>query len=195
MVTVMTTTTQHHPDPPLRRPRVVLVALLRRWPTHVGAVLALASLGAARSEILPTTIALVASAAYLGTALVGDRRASWPFLLGTFVALGGTQALGLDPHLAAVVLVVPAALWWLVGRSATGHPAVQLAGLVAFAVLAAAAVLVGPPAAVRLGGVALILHALWDVWHLVRRRTVAPSAAEFCAALDVVLGLSVLLWL
>jgi TRAP-type C4-dicarboxylate transport system permease small subunit len=39
----------------------------------------------------------------------------------------------------------------------------------------------------------LIAHGAWDVWHLRRHRDlVSPSLAEACIALDVPLGLAVL---
>ena len=39
----------------------------------------------------------------------------------------------------------------------------------------------------------LIAHGVWDVWHLRRHRDlVSPSLAEACIALDVPLGLAVL---
>jgi len=41
---------------------------------------------------------------------------------------------------------------------------------------------------------ALIAHGGWDLWHLRRHRDlVSPSLAEACVALDVPLGLAVLL--
>ena len=39
----------------------------------------------------------------------------------------------------------------------------------------------------------LIAHGAWDLWHLRRHRDlVSPSLAEACVALDVPLGLAVL---
>ena len=58
------------------------------------------------------------------------------------------------------------------------------------------ALLLSPGVGLVLAALTLIAHGVWDVWHLRSHRdTVSPSLAEFCVALDVPLGLAVLvLW-
>jgi hypothetical protein len=50
-----------------------------------------------------------------------------------------------------------------------------------------------PTAGLVVVALTLVAHGIWDIWHLRRHRDlVSPSLAEACVALDVPLGLAVL---
>ena len=75
------------------------------------------------------------------------------------------------------------------------RPALTLetAGLLLFGAIAVAALLLAPTAGLVVAALTLAGHGIWDVWHLRRHRDlVSPSLAEACVALDVPLGLAVL---
>jgi hypothetical protein len=75
------------------------------------------------------------------------------------------------------------------------RPAVTLetAGLLLYGALAVLALLLAPAVGLVVVALTLIAHGVWDVWHLRRHRDlVSPSLAEACVALDVPLGLAVL---
>ncbi|AGZ41810.1 hypothetical protein [Actinoplanes friuliensis] len=69
---------------------------------------------------------------------------------------------------------------------------VQVAALVAYLVLLAAALTAGPVLSVVLVGSGWLAHAGWDLWHH-RHNAVVPRAfAEWCGVLDAITGISVL---
>ncbi|MGN9813530.1 hypothetical protein ACTMSW_29805 [Micromonospora sp. BQ11] len=71
--------------------------------------------------------------------------------------------------------------------------AVQLAGLVGWTALVLAAVALGGDAARWLVAAGWLAHAAWDVVHHRRDQVVPRGYAEFCAVLDVVVGITVIL--
>lgn len=123
------------------------------------------------------------------------RGAAWPAFGVTFVLISlGNVLEGFDsvPRMvaaAAVLLVIGAATQgW---RPVWSLPA-QAAAMVLFGAVAVIALRVNP----NLGGVlvslGLLAHAAWDVYHHRTGRVVSRSLAEFCAVLDVVLGVGLL---
>ena len=59
--------------------------------------------------------------------------------------------------------------------------------------IAVGALLLAPTAGLVVVALTLVAHGIWDIWHLRRHRDlVSPSLAEACVALDVPLGLAVL---
>ncbi|HVD79532.1 MAG TPA: hypothetical protein VNB87_03305 [Propionibacteriaceae bacterium] len=79
-------------------------------------------------------------------------------------------------------------------RPALWLPALQAPatlGTLAFIAIAA-----GSQLGSTLGAVGLLAHTVWDVIHLRARAIVAPSLAEWCAVLDtlIAVGILVLVW-
>ncbi|MFC7616651.1 hypothetical protein ACFQV2_27525 [Actinokineospora soli] len=177
-----TTTTRTHP-------------LLRRWPTAAGIALAagMAVGMAGHAEVAPVVAA--SGFVYLGAAALGRRDAAWPVFGVSFVliALGNVVA-GFDPT------------WWMVGvgaalvaygavrgalRPTWGMP-LQTGAMVVLGAIAVTAAATGAAWAGLLVAAALLAHAGWDVHHHRTERVVSRSMAEFCAVLDTLLALAVL---
>jgi hypothetical protein len=116
---------------------------------------------------------------------------AWAGVLGFSLVVVAAELAGLawwaGLGVAAVVLV---AFGLLAGAPRPALTA-QTAALAGFGGLAVVAVFLAPRAGMILAGLALASHAVWDVIHLRRRRVVPRSLAEACIALDVPLGLGV----
>jgi hypothetical protein len=178
-----------------------LDALLHRWPTALGAVVAALTvfdLGLNR-EFVAFLSALVIFMAliYVGAAAMNQRRAAWSIFLIGFVPLGVLRALDAAPILPALMLVAALGLLGLGLVRGAGHRAasfsLQAAGMLLFGALALAALALAPPVGAYLVAGALLAHSLWDALHLWRNRVVARSYAEFCAVIDLVLGVAILI--
>jgi hypothetical protein len=79
--------------------------------------------------------------------------------------------------------------------SCAARPALTLevAGLLLYGSISVGALLLAPTAGLVVVAATVIAHGIWDLWHLRRHRDlVSPSLAEACVALDVPLGLAVL---
>ncbi|TDC29861.1 hypothetical protein E1211_25270 [Micromonospora sp. 15K316] len=74
-----------------------------------------------------------------------------------------------------------------------GMPARQLAGLAAWSALALVAVAAGGRTAAWLVALGWLAHAVWDVVHHRRGEVVPRGYAEWCAVLDAVLGVTIIL--
>jgi hypothetical protein len=175
--------------------------LVRRWPTALG--LATAAVGA--SEFVGATTAAegVAQAVfiavpvlvYLTAAVTGRPTSAWPVvgvataLVFGMVALDVEPVLGLAAASAAVLVVgVVGRLWRGGGRPATG----QIVGAVGFGAASVLALYVAPALGGFVVGAGLIGHAVWDIVHHHRDIVVVRSLSEFCAVLDVLLGVAVI---
>ncbi len=138
---------------------------------------------------------MAAAFVYLGSAALGRRSAAWPLFALTFVLVGiGFVVPGFDPFWVMLVVVVLLGVYGLARgeiRPAWGLP-LQGAAMVVAVVVALVVVSVGQPWAGLLVGAGLLGHAAWDVHHLRARRVVAPTLAQFCGALDAVLGAAVI---
>jgi hypothetical protein len=121
----------------------------------------------------------------------------WP----TWLALLVTFDLWLTPWLPApwLLLVLPLA-YLLIGswRRQLGRPgilAAQLAALAAYLGLVLVALPVDPDLARYLVAAGWLAHAAWDLVHLRLRRVVPGPYAEFCAVLDTVVGVTIIVLL
>ncbi|MFC3502239.1 hypothetical protein ACFOOK_14875 [Micromonospora krabiensis] len=95
------------------------------------------------------------------------------------------------------LLVLPAG-YLVIGayRRRLGGPGVlarQLVGLAGWSGLALVAVLVGGQVAAWLVAVGWLAHAVWDVVHYRRDEVVPRGYAQWCAVLDAVLGVTIVL--
>ncbi|WP_456284123.1 hypothetical protein [Microbacterium sp. JZ101] len=173
--------------------------LLRRWAALAGIVFGGAlALAFARGFSDSAEVAQVLTAAgfvYLGAAALGRPSLAWPLFGVTFVLIGvGALVDGFDPFWALVVLAIALAVVGVVRgaiRPPWGLPlqAAAMAAIIGIALVVAA---LGQPWAGVLVGLGLLGHAAWDARHLRARRVVAPSMAEFCCALDALLGVAVI---
>jgi hypothetical protein len=184
--------TRPAPDPPnagwspVRR-------LLRRWPTAIGLVAATAVLLTAADRETAATCVGVAVLCYLGAAALGRPWIAWAGVLGgsvlvtigELVGVGRWAALGA----AAVVLVAVAVVLGVPRRPVLA----QTLALLAYGGLALTALALAPWAGLVLAGLTLAAHAGWDAVHHHRDAVVPRSLAETCMALDLLLGLGVVL--
>lgn len=174
--------------------------MLRGWPTVAGILFAggmIVLLWIGRADAATAADILTAAAfVYLGSAALGHRGAAWPLFGLTFVLVGIGLAVPSFPAFVVMVsLAVALALFGVLRgrlRPADGVP-LQLAAMAVVVVLVLVAGAAGQPWTGILAGIGLIAHALWDVRHLRSRRVVAPTMAEFCAALDLVLAIGVII--
>lgn len=124
-------------------------------------------------------------------AALADR---WPTALALLVTLDNM----LDPRPVSpwLLLVLPGGYLLIGAARRTLRPRrtalLQLAGLGAYAGLTVTAVLTAGDLGLYLIAAGWLGHAGWDVWHHRRGAVVPRGYAEFCAVLDIVVGLSVL---
>lgn len=116
----------------------------------------------------------------------------WPSLLGVAlsVTLLATNSL---PHVGVAIGIAMCALVYVVWSQFTKQTRVrQWLGLAGFSVVAALALFLDHDIAMYVMAAGLIGHGVWDVVHYHRREAVSRWYAEFCAVVDVVVGLAVL---
>jgi hypothetical protein len=125
---------------------------------------------------------------YVVIAAVGRRSWTWPVLVG---AIGGFVLLRfqdrVDPAVAVLAVGLVAVLWGAI-RGRAGQPSflLQVAGLVAYAALALAGVVLAPDDVGRyVVAAGWFAHGLWDLAHLRADAGVARSGAEWCAVVDI----------
>ncbi|BBC32220.1 hypothetical protein SGFS_035140 [Streptomyces graminofaciens] len=183
-------------------------ALLRRWPTALALALTLPGLitgivsegsGTAgdavgvHGEILPLLPLL-----YVIVHQAGKPRVTWPLLGGSLVVVFGLLAqevVSPSGVLVGVALVV--LLWGALrgtphGRAVFG---VQAVGAVVFCALALVGLAVDPDLGRFVVAAGWLFHGVWDFVHLRARRlegVVAPSFAEWCGVVDVVVAVELL---
>ncbi|MDI6102446.1 hypothetical protein QLQ12_27885 [Actinoplanes sp. NEAU-A12] len=174
-----------------RRGPAAWAAVWRRWP----AALAVAAAGLmwGVDTVGGAQILLLLPMLYVVVAAVGRPLVVWPALLA---GTGLVFALHLQNRIdvATALLVVAAAVGGagLLRRAGRAETAVQLVGLLVFGGVAVLALHTGPELARVLVAAGWLSHGLWDLLHL-RRRGVVPAAyAEWCAVLDVLVGVSLL---
>jgi len=118
----------------------------------------------------------------------------WPALLGLLSTVD--NVIHPRPLAAWTMLVLPAGYLVIGAVRRTLRPrrvlAVQVAAFAGYAVLAAAAALAAPRLALVLVGAGWLAHAAWDVWHHRRDAVVPRPYAEWCAVVDIVIGVSLI---
>jgi hypothetical protein len=118
----------------------------------------------------------------------------WPTALGLLVTLDNM----IRPSVPAAWLMLILPVGYLVigafRRTITTRwmLIVQLAGLAAYAVLVFVTLLVSPGAGTYLIAFGWLAHAAWDVWHHRHNAVVPRGYAEWCAVVDAVIGVTVL---
>ncbi len=133
---------------------------------------------------------------YLGAAALDRRWSAWVVLLaGLPLAIFIPSISGVD---SSVVLLVAAPVFLVLGVPGgqvqiPGGLPLQTAGMLAFGSTVLVALYVDPDFGGKLVAIAILGHAAWDVYHYLRNRVVPRSYAEFCAALDLLLGAAILL--
>ncbi|WP_084258275.1 hypothetical protein [Microtetraspora malaysiensis] len=175
-------------------PRIVR-ALVRRWPTWLG--IACAFLFHVDDGRAAGVFVFVAALAYLTTAVLDRPRSAWLTVLGLTVVAVVSQVLGVGY---AVVLGPAALVIAVIGlvRGQLRRPglcALQAPAMLVFGAVVLAAVHAGWALGSAVMAAALIAHGIWDIFHLRANRIVSRSMAEWCAILDLLLGVGILVLL
>lgn len=173
-----------------RRPWV-----LRRWPAVAGA--AMAGFAAwwmdTGADVAP--IVTASGFVYLGAAALQRRKAAWPVFAVSFVAVGlGWFVEGVNATWIMLAVAAVLAVYGLIHgalRPPWGLP-LQAAALVVLAAAALIAVEANQTLAGLLVAAGLLIHAAWDTYHHRTGRVVVRSMSEFCAILDTLLAIVVL---
>ena len=129
---------------------------------------------------------LILPLVYAITAAIGQRRASWPVLIASFLLLLGATT---QPWVSVDAVIIGVAAAALLTGTALGRDrrllALQGLGVLLFGGLAVLAAEAAPEWARWLVAGGWALHALWDLAHLRSRRVVVASYAEWCAVVDL----------
>ncbi|WP_194815252.1 hypothetical protein [Nocardia sp. XZ_19_385] len=161
----------------------------RRWPTL--AAIAFAALTAHDLATGVDLAQIIAASAmiYLGAAALGRQSVAWPLFFGTFIIITVAKIAGLDSTAVLLVLAVPVAVYAVIKhRDIT----VQGLAMLAFGAVALTALVVNEQLGAYLVAAGLLGHTAWDIYHLRANRVVSQSLAEFCAVLDTLLALAVI---
>jgi hypothetical protein len=190
-----TTNDSHHAHQKTPDRRRWIDLLKRRWPTALG--IALAALAAFDldngTEFAALTILM--ALVYLGAAALDRRWSAW------VVLLAGLPLLIFIPSTSevvpSVVLLVAAFVFLALGVARgllrkPGGLALQTAGMLVFGSTVLVALYVDMGLGGKLVAIAILSHAAWDAYHLLRNRVVSRSYAEFCAVVDLLLGAAIL---
>lgn len=175
----------------LRGPRAS--ALLHRWPTAVGLLVAVAAvIGGADRDTVATTAAVAASC-YVAAAAFSLPWMAWAWIpIASVLAVGGAFV-ALAPVATTGIVVALLVVVGLLRGAARPALTLETAGFLGYGVFVVLALVLAPGVGLVIASLTLIAHGVWDLWHLRRHRDVVPpSLAEFCVALDVPLGLLVL---
>lgn len=172
-------------------------ALARRWPTALGILSAVLTLGggsmAAQVSGLGETL-LFLPLIYLVMARSGRRGLTWPALALAFALIIGLRAAEVPVVAVAVPLAAAALAWSVIGH--VPHPTtvrVQALGMLAFGTLGLVALAVDPDLGIYLVAAGWFFHGVWDFVHLRLDRVVSRSYAEWCGILDVLTAAQLLL--
>jgi hypothetical protein len=179
-----------------QRPR--LYALLRRWPTVLGVGVAALTLSDFDDGREFAIVLLIASLGYLAIAVLERPQATWWVLIGLLAGVVCLRLLNIAP---GPVLAVAAVVMTIVGlvRGSLRRlwlPALQAPATLIFGAVAFIAIAAGSQVGSTLVAVGLLTHTVWDLVHLRARAIVSPSLAEWCAVLDtlIAVGILVLVW-
>ncbi|WP_052745928.1 hypothetical protein [Allosalinactinospora lopnorensis] len=175
--------------------RRLATAITGRWPTYLGIALAVLSIG--DGTPFASMIVAVAALTYLTVAVIDRPGAVWLVLV---VLLAGAKAVEFF-DLSYWVLFGPVALVatvvGLIGGQLRrpGLFRLQIPQMLVAGVVVVIAEFAGLEYAGYLVAAALLGHAIWDVAHWRADQVVTRSLAEFCAVIDSLLGLGLILLL
>ena len=137
---------------------------------------------------------LILPLVYAITAAIGQRRASWPVLLASFLLLAGATT---QPWVSVDAVIIGVAAAALLTGTALGRDrrvlALQGLGVLLFGGMAVLAAEAAPEWARWLVAGGWAAHALWDIAHLRARRVVVASYAEWCAVFDLCVAVMLVL--
>lgn len=135
---------------------------------------------------LPLTIAGAAVTCYLAAAATGIRWMAWVWVAVSTAILVIAELVDVPRLLALVVSGAVIAAVGLVRRR--GETLRQTIVALVYLAVGILALVVDPRLGLAVAGLALAVHAVWDVVHLRRDAVVSRSLALWCLGLDVTVG-------
>ncbi|MEV4366865.1 hypothetical protein AB0J71_07345 [Nonomuraea sp. NPDC049637] len=171
----------------------VLMAVARRWPTGLGLAFMVFNVLGLEDGRDAALVVFLAALIYLATAVTGRPEVVWPLFGASVVAVAVLRVLGLEPWPGLVGGAVCVAVVGLAAGLAK-RPALvaaQVPAMLVFGAASVAALSLSPAAGGCLVAAGLVGHAVLDVVLWLRNKVVARSMAEFCAALDLTLGVAI----
>jgi hypothetical protein len=171
-------------------------AIKHRWPTWLAIVVAALTAGGDSDSLKGLSEALLLFAlGYLGAAVLQRRQATW---FVAVVGIGAVAALRLQGWVEPSVFLVVVALAFVLWGAARGQMwppgalMLETAGMVIFATIALAALSVDQDLGRYLVAAGWLGHAAWDFAHLRADKVVSRSFAEWCAVVDFLGGVGIL---
>ncbi|BDH58757.1 hypothetical protein [Tsukamurella sp. PLM1] len=166
-----------------------------RWPAGLAVAMSVDTFSSEVTDELVRNLA--AAMALLPTMYVimvalDRRRLTWPVLVVLLVCFVGLEMQDLVPPVVVVlgVALAFAAVGHVRGRFADGVARLQLVGLAAFGALSVLGLLAEPQLARYVVAAGWFGHGIWDLVHLIRDRVVARSWAQWCAVLDILIAVA-----
>jgi hypothetical protein len=149
------------------------------------------SAGKRRGGALAAVVA-ASGLVYLAAAALEKPSTAWLVFFGSVIVITAAKRgwIGLDATwilLALAMLFFLYGVWRGVRFPFNGLP-LQAIAMLAFGVVAVAALMINDIAGAILVAAGLFGHAAWDVYHHRANRVVTRSMAEFCCVLDVMLA-------
>lgn len=180
--------------------------VLARWPTALAVAISIPGFlgGAPEAGVLADSLGnalMMLPLAYLTVAKLGRRWATWPMVASAIAIVVIARTLDLvSPAVVLSSLALVVLAWSLADGQLRrdGSLRVQAVGLAGFGALtfAGLALLAAhPDLGVVLVAAGWFLHGVWDFVHLRLDAVVARSFAEWCAVIDVLLAVQLLLLL
>jgi hypothetical protein len=178
--------------------------LTDRWPTALalvviaGVIVILAVLGRA-AELFGPAVALMAGI-YLMAYAIGRPWTAWVafLVLSTVVSvlhvLAGLLDHSVDPGVGMTVVLVALWLWAVARHRYSDSPTftIQTAGMVVFGAFTLVCAAVEPRLGAAVAGIGWLAHGAWDVYHFRRNSVVNRPWSEFCAVVDLGVGIALL---
>jgi hypothetical protein len=175
-----------------------------RWPTVMGviagacAIAAMALLGDEVRYFGPSVATM--AGIYLVAYAVGRPWTAWPafIVLSAFVtALYVLQIRGVLPFGVATGMTVVLVLLWLWSWARgcfrdISTFSLQTAGMVGFGLVALVSASADPRLGTALAGVGFLAHGAWDAYHFKLNAVVHRSWSEFCAVVDLLVGVALI---
>ncbi len=155
------------------------------------AALSFGGSGSAEGVEALSEVLLLLPLLYLVVAKLRRPQASWPtlmILITPFLALRALEVISPTAVFTALALIV---LVWGAADGQLRRPdpfRIQALGMLGFGALALAGLAVDPDLGRWLVAAGWFLHGVWDFVHLKLDRVVAPSFAEWCGVVDVVVA-------
>ncbi len=171
-----------------------LARLVHRWPVALGIAAAAGILYGADDRADAAPIIFIAAVIYLAVAAFGGQRATLPVFVGMSVVFGIFQVLDQPEWVFALVTGLVLTGIGVANRNLLtgGLESWQAPALLGFALVGVLGLAIDPQIGVYVVAAGLIGHALWDVVHLRLNRVVARPYAQWCAVLDLVLGVGII---